>query len=90
VALPLALDLTGELLAPLAAVIGAMGGMMAGWAAILRARHEKEDECVERLNKTRKELGEVFDKWELEREKRVEAESKFPGTDLAGWGGGDG
>jgi hypothetical protein len=84
----LAIELTGDLLAPLAAVVGAIGGMMAGWAAILRARSEKDNECIQRLNDTRKELGEVFDKWELEREKRVEAESKFPGGNLADWGGG--
>jgi hypothetical protein len=74
----LAIELTGDLLAPLAAVVGAIGGMMAGWAAILRARSEKDNECIQRLNDTRKELGEVFDKWELERDKRMEAESKFP------------
>lgn len=75
----LGVEFDGDLLAPLAALVGAIGGMMAGWAAILRARKEKDDECAERLNSTRKELGEIFDRWELEREKRVEAESKFPG-----------
>jgi hypothetical protein len=80
----LALEFTGELLAPLAALVGAIGGMLAGWAAIVRARNEKDDECMQRLNATRKELGEIFDRWELEREKRVEAESKFP-ADLAAW-----
>jgi hypothetical protein len=85
--LTLALEFTGRYLTALAAVMGATGGMLAGWAAIIRARHEKDDECIERLNNTRKELGEVFDKWELERSKRLEAESKFPGADLSGWGG---
>lgn len=79
----------GDSLPAIAAILGATGGLLAGWAAIIRARREKDDECVERLNQTRKELGEVFDKWELERGKRLEAESKFPGHDLSGWGGGD-
>lgn len=79
---------SADLLIPLAALVGAFGGMLTGWAAIIRARREKDDECVERLNQTRKELGEVFDRWELEREKRMEAESKFPSGDLSDWGGG--
>jgi hypothetical protein len=82
------IELTGDVLTAAAAVIGAAGGMMAGWAAILRARREKDDECLDKLNNTRRELGELFDKWEMEREKRLEVESKFPGHDLAGWGGG--
>lgn len=83
-------DITGGTLAALAALVGAIGGVLAGWAAIIRARQEKDDECTERLNDTRRQLGDVFDKWELERDKRMEAESKFPGADLAGWGGGEG
>jgi len=82
------INFTGRYLAAVAAIIGAVGGMMAGWAAIIRARSEKDDECIERLNDTRRQLGEVFDKWEVERDKRMEAESKFPGGDLSAWGGG--
>lgn len=81
-----AFEFTGDNLPALAAILGAVGGLLAGWAAIIRARHEKDDECEERLMSTRKELGEAYDKWELERKRRIAVEEKLP-NDLSGWGG---
>jgi hypothetical protein len=63
---------TADIIAIIGAILGGIGGILIAWAALIRARHESNDECRAKLQALRLENEKVADELHQLRMKATE------------------